>query len=563
MPLAERLTHALFSAALQTWGRHSRDRLLRQAAAPAAVQAATLRAILRRCAVTEQGRRFGLAAITSVEAFRAAVPIQDYEALRPAIQRQIASGALALAPEPPLMYARSSGTTGSPKYLPVTRHVLGQLKAAQRAQSFTQQQAMYCFGGRVLAFAGATNEETLPGGVPAGATSGLIYQTMPRAVRARYVVPPAVFQVADYDLKYRLIARLAAQCADISVIAAANPSSLLRLLDAIGATLPTIATELAAGDCAALADVEPAIAAALRPHLHADPDRAAALQALAEAAAPLTLAALWPDLRSVLAWLGGGCANAAEAVRRQLPPGAAMMDAGYVASELRGTVVVDVARNLALPLLGDVFFEFVPVAAWDAGERDTLLLHQLEPGQDYHVIVTTAAGLLRYHMNDVLHATAPVGATPTLAFLRKGRGVTNITGEKLSEEQVHTAMGRLGREAGRPFTFFILAADIPRARYRAYVELPQGIAFAMLAERLDAALGELNIEYAAKRGSRRLGAVELGALRPGASEAYHRHCVVTKGQREAQAKVLALQDAAELDFDFTPFLIEQPAPCGS
>ena len=38
-----------------------------------------------------------------------------------------------------------------------------------------------------------------------------------------------------------------------------------------------------------------------------------------------------------------------------------MIDAGYVASEVHGTVVVDAERNLALPLLENVFFEFVPV----------------------------------------------------------------------------------------------------------------------------------------------------------------------------------------------------------
>ena len=54
-----------------------------------------------------------------------------------------------------------------------------------------------------------------------------------------------------------------------------------------------------------------------------------------------------------------------------LPPGARMIDAGYVASELRGTVVVDAERDLALPLLEDVFFEFVPVEAWDRGVRAT------------------------------------------------------------------------------------------------------------------------------------------------------------------------------------------------
>jgi predicted alpha/beta superfamily hydrolase len=42
-------------------------------------------------------------------------------------------------------------------------------------------------------------------------------------------------------------------------------------------------------------------------------------------------------------------------------------------------------------------------------------------------------------------------------------------------------------------------------------------------------------------------------LSAGAANAYHRHIVEQKNQREAQAKVLALQTTEESDFDFRPF----------
>ena len=74
----------------------------------------------------------------------------------------------------------------------------------------------------------------------------------------------------------------------------------------------------------------------------------------------------------------GGCALAASAVAASLPPGARMIDAGYVASEVRGTVVVDAERGLALPLLDDVFFEFVPVEDWDRGHPRHAPAHEIE-----------------------------------------------------------------------------------------------------------------------------------------------------------------------------------------
>ncbi|MEQ1783677.1 MAG: GH3 auxin-responsive promoter family protein, partial [Hyphomonadaceae bacterium] len=338
----------------------------------------------------------------------------------------------------------------------------------------------------------------------------------------KYVVPPEVFGIQDYGEKYLAIARLAANESNVSAIGTANPSTVLRLMDVIRTNLTDI-----------IAGVPPA--------------RARALQNLVPRASELTLADVWPRLRTVITWLGGGCAIAAAAVREQLPPGAVMVDAGYVASEVRGTIVVDIKNNLALPMLGDVFFEFVPTALWETGDRKTLLLHELEDGADYHVIITTVAGLLRYHMNDVVRVSGHIGSTPTLQFVRKGRGVTNITGEKLSEDQVHAAMAALPS----PPLFYIVLADTRLSVYRAYIEA-EGVATA-IAALVDACLRKSNLEYDSKRASGRLAPLEVALLRPGAADAYHSHIVEKKKQREAQAKVLALQTTDECDFDFGPF----------
>jgi hypothetical protein len=162
-------------------------------------------------------------------------------------------------------------------------------------------------------------------------------------------------------------------------------------------------------------------------------------------------------------------------------------------------------------------------------------------------VVTTAAGLLRYHMNDVLRVTGRIGKTPTLQFVRKGRGVTNITGEKLSEDQVLSAMAALPL----PPPFFIVLADAQRGAYRAYVETDGDAS--ELAARIEAHLRRVNLEYDAKRASGRLAPLSVIRLNRAAADAYHRHCVEHKKQREAQAKVLALQSAQEFDFDFSPF----------
>ena len=551
---ADIIAGTVLRLSLATLGRRARDRLLRAAEDPEGIQARALSSILKACGGTELGRSHALSSIAGADAFRERVPISHYEALREPISRQIASGEPVVSPAPPIMYARTSGTTGAPKYIPVTPEVLRQLKKAQRVMAAVQHAELDAFRGRVLGIGGARCEERLGDGTPAGAVTGLIYETMPRALRAKYVVPAPVFGIEDYELKYALLARLALRAGDISAIATANPSTILRLMATAHGSLDAILREMQRGAAPLLTQLPPELRHALRVLERPDPARAAALRTLVARRPEPTLAELWPELRAVVTWLGGGCAHAAEAVRLQLPPGARMIDAGYVASELRGTVVVDAQRGLALPLLEDVFFEFVPVEAWDRGSRDTLLLHELEEGRDYHVIVSTSAGLLRYHMNDVLRAGPSIGRTPSLAFIRKGRGATNITGEKLTEDQVHLAMAEAARATGVRARFHLFLALPALSRYRAHVEFEGALSDpARFGSALDEALCALNIEYAAKRRSGRLLPLDLAPLRAGAGEAYRRHCVERKGQRESQLKVLALQTAEECDFDFEPY----------
>ncbi len=550
MAIRDWLANAGFGIAMETLGRAAHARLMRLARDPGAAQGHALAAVLSACETTEQGATLKIRAGMDASEYRARVPIHAYEDLRDGIERQIATGAHIIAPQTPLMYARTSGTTGKPKYIPVTPHVRGQAIAAQRAMSFVQHRAVRAFRGKILGFGGSMREESLPDGTPAGAASGLIYATMPRFMRAKYVLPAALFALDDYELKYRLAARLAAQAGDVSLIASANPSTILRTMHALNANLAAIAEEVREGVCPLLKKVPDEIAGECADRIWPDPDRAAALIFLARRKHEVAIGEVWPHLRSVTTWLGGGCAHAATAVRAQLPADAIMVDGGYVASEVRGTIVLDIERGLALPMLGDVFFEFAPVDAWEAGARETLLLHEIEQGREYYVIISTASGLLRYDMNDVVRVTGQIAATPAIAFVRKGRGVTSICGEKLAEDQVHAAIATLG------FTprFFVVLAHTEEAAYRAYLECDELPNWESTAEKLDRALCQFNIEYKAKRDSGRLAALEVVPIRPGTGEAYHRHCVTVKGQREAQAKVLALQTAETFDFDLKPFV---------
>jgi hypothetical protein len=110
--------------------------------------------------------------------------------------------------------------------------------------------------------------------------------------------------------------------------------------------------------------------------------------------------------------------------------------------------------------------------------------------------------------------------------------------------------------------FHVVVADAAANRYVAYVEAPtQAAQCDALASAIDAELARLNIEYAGKRSSGRLKPLALVALAPGTGHAYREHAV-RKGQRESQFKVLSLQNAAEVDFDFASFAADRRPHAG-
>lgn len=483
--------------AWQSLGPWAQFRL--QAKAPARAQELLLRRILRQNYNSEFGKAYHFRHIRTASDYIAQVPIYEYEGLRPWIDRQLATEMPVLTTAPFHHCLLTSGTTGEPKRIPLTAPMLGHLRDCQRLAAYSHfLQAPRLFSGRLLAITGAAIEGITPEGIPYGCLSGVLHDAMTRFMTRRSI-PSAPIETQRYEA----IAREAAAAPDITVAISANPSSFLRLK-----------------------------ALLLQEGLLAEGQR---------------LGDLWPDMQAVITWTGGNCATYIPALKHEFPS-SRILEAGYLASELYGTIPLK--EGICAPALGHYFFEFIPVEAWDKGERSTLMLHQLEQGQRYYVIVTNESGLYRYFMHDIVEVDGMFEHTPCLRFIQKGKGVTSLTGEKLYEAQLLQAL-QSSWDNGPPATFFLALAHTEPAHYRLYLEAPH--IPADLAKRMDTALAALNIEYKAKRRSERLLPLQLAPLRPGAGDAYRLHCLDT-GQREAQWKPLRLHYAHECPFDFTPYL---------
>ena len=541
-------------------------RLLASAEAPDEAQARLLRGILEANKETTFGARHGFGAIRTVADYRRAVEVQTYEDLRQQVEHQELTGAPELTAEAPVYYNRTSGTSGDPKNIPLTASGLKRLKDHQRLATHIWSKGAPILSGKVFMVGGAAVEGHMPGGAAYGSATGKLRENQPRLLRRRYTLPVSVTAVEDYESRYLIMAILGLADSAVTSIGTANPSTLIRLHAVMHEHADTILRAVADGrlpdDLAAQLDADE------DPGLAPRPDRAAQLQRVLDAEGRLTYSSIWPRLAGVVTWTGGSCGVAIGSLEPLLPESCIVIEAGWLASEMQGTINVDPVSNTCLPVLGDTFFEFAERDEWEAGIREMLPVSELETGRDYYVVVTTPDGLYRYDMNDIVKVTGRVGATPALVFVQKGSGTTSITGEKLHEAQVLDAVPETLSEHGLMADFFIMLADVGEASYTLYVEASgapggpradgapvpgqaQGASRSLAAD-VDDRLRALNIEYDSKRGSGRLQPMTLRRLRPGAGAEYRRRQVAA-GQRDAQFKYLRVQYRHDCTFDFDAF----------
>ena len=538
------LANAVVRAAVRVaYGRRYRA-FLDATKDPRAAQTALLCRIAAANADTDFGREHGFSRITTMADLRAAVPVQDYEALRPYVERQERSGDRCLTADPPVYYHRTSGTLGKPKDIPVTAAGLRRIKQNQRLLTHTLALGTRAFEGKVFGITGQAVEGRMAGGTAYGSASGLLYREHSRLVRRRYVLPAETADIEDYESRYLVMAAYGLAEPAVTCVGTANPSTLVRLQTLIQDQAEALLRAVHDGSL-------PGASSAGSMRLAPNPSRAAALARLLAARGALTYADFWPNLRAVVAWTGGSCKIPLGKLAASVPADAAVVELGYMASEFQGTVNVDAGKNLCVPTLCDTVFEFAERESWEAARGDFLLLHELAEGQEYYVFVTTPDGLFRYDMNDIVRVTGRLNETPCLQFVQKGKGVTSITGEKLYEGQVIDAVMAVTARLGVAVEFFVMLADEEASGYTLFIESGTSApgAGAELADALDRRLRETNVEYETKRDSGRLAPVRVQWLGSGAGAAYRAERVA-QGQRDAQFKYLHLQYARECAFGF-------------
>jgi GH3 auxin-responsive promoter len=512
---------------------------------PTEIQERLLSRIITKNRETAFGKAHRFSSVGSFGHFQRRVPITIYEDLKPYIDASLQGEANQLTAERPVLFATTSGTTGTSKYIPVTPESRPAKSYLMRVWLSALQRDHRVFDGRILTMVSPEVESYSPCGIPCGAESGHGYKNIPNAIKSLYSSPYEVYEVKDYEAKYYCLLRIAVG-QSIGLIYTCNPSTVLLLGQRLGQFTEPIIRDVRDGTLSREFDISGNLRDAIEAQLSADPARTASLEkAASEGDGKLLPKNVWPKLAAIGCWKGGTVGMYVDKFDQYYPPALPVRDIGYFASEHRGSVPMTDDGSSGVLAIPTNVYEFFPVNEDRKPKGAELLtVEELEEGKQYYIYVTTVAGLYRYDMNDIVEVTGFYEKTPLLRFVQKGKGVVSFTGEKLYESQVLASVDHAFAPIQGRYEFIAAIGEMRGSKpcYVFLTEFDQPVhdreAKAML-KSLEETLRSQNMEYASKRDSMRLDSPVLRIIKSGELDRYRKRAV-EKGKSDGQFKILRL-----------------------
>jgi hypothetical protein len=487
----------LLGTGLELYARARNARLRRAAASAAGCQHRVLRTLLRRAERTRFGREHGFDSIDSPEQFRRRVPIRDYVAYLPWVERMLQGQSDVCWPGRVKQFAKTSGTTAGDKNIPVTREMQrANTRAALALFSYYARRGpgrlKRLMRGKLLFLGGSTALATTSSGALVGDLSGIATGSIRGPLADHYEPGLEIALLDDWEEKIQRVAQRVAR-RDIRFVTG-MPSWVKILFDRV----------------CLLRGVDPSGG----------------------------ISRVWPNLQLLV----HGGVNFAP--YRATFEGYFREDHGldylevYPASE--GFIAIQAEADsgaMELQVDNGIYYEFVPLDQWHGPGAPRLGLEEVQPGVAYSVVISTNAGLWAYDIGDVVRFVSV--DPPRILFAGRNKLFINAFGENVIAEQLCEAVARAAELTGASVLEFTAgptwpAGDKPgRHEYAVEFSAPPAGGCEAFAARLDEKLRQLNNDYDTKRGG------DLGmrpplvrSLPPGAFYAWMKRCGKLGGQHK-------------------------------
>ena len=158
------------------------------------------------------------------------------------------------------------------------------------------------------------------------------------------------------------------------------------------------------------------------------------------------------------------------------------------------------------------YFEFVPAAHQHEQQPATVTAAEVSAGESYELVVTTGGGLYRYRTGDCVTINHFENGVPHLSFQYRFGRTSSITGEKLTEQHVLSALEHTDTHLVlRRRDVLVFPRTVDKPHYAILVDEQtlqpdcDDKALQDWVARIHTAIGDANGEYEDKCASLRLG----------------------------------------------------------
>ena len=194
---------SLKSALAKPFAKHIYKKVQKWANNPIETQNKVFQDLISEATSTQFGQDHDFVSINNHEDFLKRVPVRDYEALKPYVEKMVAGEEDILWKGKPIYFAKTSGTTSGSKYIPITKESMpSHVEAARNAilfyihetgnSKFVDGKMIFLQGSPVL------NEQN---GVQLGRLSGIVAHYVPKYLQKNRLPSWETNCIEDWETK--------------------------------------------------------------------------------------------------------------------------------------------------------------------------------------------------------------------------------------------------------------------------------------------------------------------------------------------------------------------------
>ena len=397
---------------------HSRVR--KGMATAVADQQAVLQYLLKHASRTVFGKEHDLQNVKTYEDYKKNVPIRDYEAFVPYIDKIKDGGQNILWKGKPIYFAKTSGTTSGVKYIPITKesipnHISG---ARDALLCYMAESGNTDFADGKMIFLSGSPELERVGGIPTGRLSGIVNHYIPRYLRGNQLPSYETNCIEDWEVK-------------LDKIVQETNKENMTLISGIPPWMQMYFDWLSAhNEGKKIKELFPALQVIVHGGVNFEPYKSKLIESL------------------------GGHVDMIET---------------FPASEGFFAFQDTVENNgLLLNTNAGIFFEFIPAGELGSENPTRLSLADVKVGENYALIVSTDAGLWAYNIGDTVRfvSTEPY----RLVVTGRVKHYISAFGEHVIGEEVEYAILNASRDFNTHIKEFTIAPAIQVAEGKPYHE---------------------------------------------------------------------------------------------